>query len=49
MYKIEEVPDFFKEWMQYTNVSLSDLEKTINSLKEAAEAPQSVFDIIEGL
>ena len=49
MYKIKKVPEFFKEWMEYTNVSFPDLEKTINSTKPYVKSiyglTQSVIDI----
>jgi hypothetical protein len=49
MYKIKNVPDFFKEWLEYTNTSFIDLEKNLNSsnpyIKTTYGLKQSVIDV----
>lgn len=49
MYKIEKIPEFFKEWLEYNNLLLSDLEDIINSTtsytKNVYGLKQSVVDI----
>jgi hypothetical protein len=49
MYKIEKVPDFFKEWMEYENLSFFDLNENINLtkpyIKNTYGLKQSVIDV----